>query len=106
MMTSGKTTAKEKILIIAEYLIENEGYVNISARAIAKGAKVELSGTTIETLDVIPYGHKMALKPIPKGGTVLKYGLSIGSAMEDIQPGNHVHVHNVESNRGRGDLAE
>jgi altronate dehydratase small subunit len=75
------------------------------ADEIPQGSKVDVQGTVIETLDVIPYGHKMALKSIPKGGTVLKYALSIGSATDDIQPGNHVHVHNVESNRGRGDLA-
>jgi altronate dehydratase small subunit len=73
------------------------------ADEIPKGTKVDVDGTTVEAIDTIPYGHKMALRPIPKGETVLKYGLSIGSAISDIQPGNHVHVHNVESNRGRGD---
>lgn len=54
----------------------------------------------------IAYGHKIALLDIPKGETVLKYGLSIGSATTDIKAGDHVHAHNVESNRGRGDLAD
>lgn len=53
----------------------------------------------------IAYGHKIALLDIPAGATVLKYGLSIGSATRDIRAGDHVHTHNVESNRGRGDLA-
>lgn len=75
------------------------------ADEIPKGTKVDVKGSKIETLDVIPYGHKMALEAIPQGGTVRKYALSIGSATADIQPGNHVHIHNVESNRGRGDLA-
>jgi len=52
----------------------------------------------------IPYGHKVAIRPIKKGETVFKYGLSIGRATEDINVGDHVHVHNIESNRGRGDL--
>ncbi len=84
---------------------ESDNVATNVADEIPKGTKVDVAGTTIETLDVIPYGHKMALSEIPKGGTVLKYALSIGSATEDIQPGNHVHIHNVESNRGRGDLA-
>ena len=54
----------------------------------------------------IAYGHKIALMDIASGDTVLKYGLSIGSAIRDIKAGDHVHTHNVESNRGRGDLAE
>ena len=56
--------------------------------------------------DDIAYGHKIALMDIAQGDTVLKYGLSIGSASYDIKAGDHVHTHNVESNRGRGDLAE
>jgi len=53
----------------------------------------------------IPYGHKIAIKPIAKGETVFKYGLSIGKATENIKVGDHVHVHNIEPCRGRGDLA-
>ncbi len=74
------------------------------ADEIPKGTSLKVNETSIVTLDVIPYGHKIALSPIPKGGAVRKYGLSIGSATDEIQPGNHVHTHNVESNRGRGDL--
>ncbi len=93
-------------MTIRVFVIDEQDNVATNvADEIPKGTKVEVKGTTIETLDVIPYGHKMALQPIAKGGTVLKYALSIGSATVDIQPGNHVHIHNVESNRGRGDLA-
>ncbi len=84
---------------------DNDNVATNVADEIPKGTKVDINGMMIETLDVIPYGHKMALQAIPKGGTVLKYALSIGSAVKDIHPGNHVHIHNVESNRGRGDLA-
>jgi altronate dehydratase small subunit len=75
------------------------------ADAIPRDTSIEAKGETIKTLNDIPYGHKVALQPIPKGTTVLKYGLSIGNATADIQKGEHVHTHNVESNRGRGDKA-
>ena len=39
-----------------------------------------------------------------KGETIWKYGLSIGVAMVDIAVGEHVHIHNIEPERGRGDL--
>ncbi|MFZ7101037.1 MAG: UxaA family hydrolase [Peptococcaceae bacterium] len=52
----------------------------------------------------IPHGHKVAIRPIKKGGTIWKYGLSIGKAMVDIAAGEHVHIHNIEPVRGRGDL--
>ncbi len=35
-----------------------------------------------------------------------KYGQVIGRATKDIEAGGHVHVHNLESTRGRGDKAE
>ncbi len=38
------------------------------------------------------------------GEEVRKYGEVIGLANAPISPGDHVHVHNVESQRGRGDL--
>jgi len=76
----------------------------------SKGRKVEvdLNGKKhgYELKDAMPFGHKVAIHPIPKGQQVIKYGHSIGTATEDIQPGQHVHIHNTESNRGRGDLAK
>ena len=85
---------------------EKDNVTTNVADEIPKGTDVEIGGTVVQARDEIPYGHKMATKPISKGDPVIKYGLSIGSALEDIQPGNHVHVHNVESNRGRGDKYE
>lgn len=64
-----------------------------------------LTGVSVMANQAVPYGHKIALQDIPRGGAVIKYGLSIGTATVDIKAGDHVHVHNVESNRGRGDLA-
>ncbi len=68
--------------------------------------KVEVGVRTLELTAArdIPYGHKIALVPIRKGETIWKYGLSIGRATGDIHPGEHVHIHNIESERGRGDL--
>ena len=44
---------------------------------------------------VIPPGHKVAIKPVAKDEPIVKYGQIIGMAGEDIEPGEHVHVHNV-----------
>jgi altronate dehydratase len=53
----------------------------------------------------IPRGHKVSRCGIPAGGSVIKYGNTIGVATVEIPPGAHVHTHNVASTRGRGDLA-
>jgi altronate dehydratase small subunit len=60
----------------------------------------------IELKDSIEFGHKFAVIPIVQGEDVLKYGEVIGVASQDISVGQHVHVHNVEGKRGRGDKIE
>jgi altronate dehydratase small subunit len=77
---------------------------------LQKGERISVAvagkETAIELKDVIPYGHKVAVTPIPKGEPVIKYGITIGIASKDIAAGEHTHVHNIESSRGRGDLAK
>ena len=55
----------------------------------------------IKLLSSIPTGHKFALRPIAQGEDVIKYGESIGQTTAAIARGEHVHVHNVVSHRGR-----
>ena len=62
----------------------------------------EGSGTVKLSKD-IPFGHKIAVQDIDPGGDVVKYGQVIGLATETIPTGQHAHVHNIESRRGRGD---
>lgn len=42
----------------------------------------------------IPFGHKVALRPIAAGEAVIKYGVAIGRATCPIAVGDHVHIHN------------
>ena len=59
----------------------------------------------IRLVNDIPYGHKIALGEIAPGSDIIKYGESLGMATKAIAPGEHVHVHNLDSKRGRGDMA-
>ena len=56
----------------------------------------------VRLLDDIPFGHKFAIRPIAAGDEIIKYGYPIGRAVRDIQPGEHVHIHNVGSLRCNG----
>lgn len=47
----------------------------------------------------VPIGHKIALKDIKNGDTVVKYGQDVGKAVADIGKGEHVHVHNLKTKR-------
>ncbi|OXS79068.1 UxaA family hydrolase [Domibacillus enclensis] len=70
------------------------------ADVILKADEYEL-GITI--LEPIRFGHKFAVKAIRQGDDIIKYGEVIGAAVTDIPAGAHVHVHNLEGKRGRGD---
>jgi altronate dehydratase small subunit len=59
----------------------------------------------LEIRQAIPFGHKVAVTTLAAGQPVRKYGAVIGRATTAIAPGEHVHVHNLEGIRGRGDLA-
>ncbi len=59
---------------------------------------------TVKAGESIPFGFKIAVADIPKGGPIIKYGETIGIASRDIKKGEMVHVHNLEGARGRGDL--
>jgi (2R)-sulfolactate sulfo-lyase subunit alpha len=54
---------------------------------------------SMKALDAVPLGHKIALKDINNGDTVLKYGHDVGRAVADISKGRHVHVHNLKTKR-------
>lgn len=71
---------------------------------LAPGRTIEAGGFVVTVREPIASGHKLALERIPSGGAVVKYGSPIGTATADIEAGAHVHVHNVASGRGRGDL--
>jgi (2R)-sulfolactate sulfo-lyase subunit alpha len=47
----------------------------------------------------IPIGHKLAIKPLGAGDTVIKYGVDIGKTIAPIGVGEHLHVHNVKTKR-------
>ncbi len=57
------------------------------------------SSFRLKTKMDVPIGHKIALKDIKKGDTVVKYGHDIGKAVAHIKKGEHVHVHNLKTKR-------
>jgi len=58
--------------------------------------KTKIDGQDISTIDPIPFGHKVCLKPINKGDPIIKYDQIIGFASKNINAGEHVHSHNLE----------
>jgi altronate dehydratase len=85
-------------------VISDRDNVATALEALEAGRQLDLDGREVRVRQPIPSGHKIALKAIAAGEAVVKYGSSIGVASADISAGDHVHVHNLSSSRGRGDL--
>lgn len=67
---------------------------------------VDASQSTVTQLPAredIPEGHKVSLASLSEGDAVFKYGQVISRTSRAIAPGEWVHTHNSESERGRGD---
>jgi altronate dehydratase small subunit len=79
--------------------------VAVVLRALEPGTELVFGDDRVVTAQTIPVGHKLATREIPAGAAILKYGQTMGRATATIAAGEHVHVHNVEGIRGRGDLA-
>jgi altronate hydrolase len=59
----------------------------------------------LRSFEKIPSGHKVAIRKIDAGQPILKYGQIIGFGSHTIQPGSHVHTHNVEVSNFTRDYA-
>ena len=87
------------------HVISDRDNVGTALEALDAGREVTAGSANLVVREAIPRGHKVAIRAISCGDSVVKYGSAIGVASEDIPAGAHVHTHNVSSTRGRGDLA-
>ena len=82
--------------------IHPDDNVAVALAPLSAGTYITLDGCTLTLAEDIPQGHKFALKDIPEGAAVIKYGYPIGNASENIHPGSWIHTHNIRT--GLGDL--
>jgi altronate dehydratase small subunit len=84
-------------------IINEKDNVATALEGLKAGAivSVEFHGRVerVTLLSDIPTGHKFALKDLEKGEVVIKYGEPIGQSTARINRGEHVHVHNVASQK-------
>ena len=99
---------KDMSLILALKVHDRDTVATLFADGVQAGDEVEVrdrkgQAQRVVVLDAIPYGHKIALEDMAAGQAIVKYGEELGRATRAIRRGEHVHVHNLESMRGRGD---
>jgi altronate hydrolase len=69
--------------------------VAIARVALSPGQELRVNGRSITVENPVPAGHKIAVAAVAAGENVLRYGQVIGRARIGIQPGQHVHTHNI-----------
>lgn len=84
---------------------ENGDSVGVAVTEIKAGETVEgwvmEDDSTISMVakNDIPLGHKIALKDVAEGDSIIKYSVKIGKVVAPITKGEHVHIHNLKTAR-------
>ena len=104
---SYKSVLRLQPMIFHALVLDKKDNVATAIRQLENGnsvsVRIEDSTTEIVVLETIPFGHKFALRDIQHGELVIKYGEPIGRTTTKIRKSEHVHIHNVEGLKGRGD---
>jgi altronate hydrolase len=82
-----------------------EDNIAVAARSLSSETRFQYNGGTVTLAQRIGLGHKIAIRPIPKGEAIYKYGQIIGFASANIAAGEWVHVHNVSADAFERDYA-
>jgi len=85
--------------------IDEKDNVATTTSEVDSGEQIEVIGPDGEVIlkpkvsEPIPFGHKLAIKPIKNGENIVKYGEVIGIATQPVKAGAWVNTHNVGSAR-------
>jgi altronate dehydratase len=91
--------------VVDAVILHVADHVATALRPLSAGETVRIGGPegvrSIIAAEPIPLCHKIAVKAVKQGATVCKYGEFIGDATMPIEPGDHVHIHNIKSRAAR-----
>ena len=83
---------------IGKFLLLHEAdNVLVCCRTVKTGEVVMIDGGDMTMRQDVDVGHKVARTDIRRDEKIIKYGVSIGLAVDAIQRGEHVHLHNMKS---------
>lgn len=71
--------------------------VAVALQPLRAGGTVLCDGIALTLERDVAIGHKVAVRAIAAGETIVKYRCPIGLATVPIAPGAYVHTHNVRS---------
>ncbi|WP_309572238.1 UxaA family hydrolase [Deinococcus sp.] len=81
----------------AVLLLHPNDNIVVACRAVQAGETVDAAGTPLLIRTPVAVGHKLARSDLRPGDKVYRYGAPIGSMTQAAQAGEHVHLHNLQS---------
>ena len=81
-----------------EAVVLNPGdNIGVALVDLKPGAEVKIHGREawVKMAESIPYQHKFSVTRIDSGEEIIKDGVIIGKAIQNIERGQHVHTHNM-----------
>src|SRR5690606_5772626 len=79
-------------------LLHPDDNVLVCVSPIAEGQLLPIDGNWIPSPQSVGVGHKLARRPLVMGDKVYRYGAPIGSVTQAVAQGEHLHMHNMQSN--------
>ena len=77
--------------------IHPDDNVCVAVQQLPANTHIETAGVSFTLKTDVRLGAKLALRAIACGEKIVKYGEPIGSATQDLQVGDYVHTHNMQS---------
>ena len=90
--STGQPQMKPKFI-----LLHPEDNVLVCCAPVNAGEVTRVGRESVVLIQAVELGHKVARRAVSRGDKIIKYGVSIGSALQAIRPGEHVHLHNMKS---------
>ncbi len=78
-------------------LLHSQDNILVCCQDTKSGEELDIDSEKLRLSEDICMGHKIARRSLSAGNKIIKYGQSIGSALRDIDAGEHVHMHNMKS---------
>lgn len=80
-------------------ILDPKDNVGVALMDLKSGIELDLrvngQAVHMKLVEPIPYQHKFSITHIDSGSEIIKDGVVIGEAIQDIKQGQHVHVHNM-----------
>ena len=78
--------------------IHNDDNLIVALEKLEANEIIQIGEIEFALVDDIKQGHKVAIKYIREGESIIKYGHAIGHATADIKSGSWIHSHNTKTN--------